>query len=233
MGPDMIGNRVLKHAETSLTPIFTKLFNVSFQQSVFPSIWKDASVIPIHKKGSVNDCSNYRLVALTSCIAKVFEKCIFKYTFNYLRDNKLLSNFHTGFTPGHSTTNQLTYLYEFISKALDNGKEIRAVFCDISKAFDKVWHRGIIHKLSHLWINSNLLNWFKSYLENRKQRVVINGYKSDGKFILAGVPQGSVFGPLLFIIYINDIASTLIYGYLQMIHLCMLLLMIRLPLPTK
>ena len=98
----------------------------------------------------------------------------------------MLSNLQSGFTPGDSTTNQLTYLYEFISKSLDNGKEIRAVFCDISKAFDKVWHRGIIHKLSHLGINGNLLNWFKSYLENRTQRVVINGYK----FILAGVPQG-------------------------------------------
>jgi len=120
-----------------------------------------------------------------------------------------LTKLQSGFMPGDSTGYQLISLYNVIAKALDEGEEVRAVFCDVSKAFDKVWHKGLIYKLKLYGIRGNLLNWFTSYLENRSQRVVIQGTRSTTKYIEAGVPQGSVLGPLLFLVYINDIVENI------------------------
>ena len=156
-GPDGISNTFLKMNARLLAFPLSEIFNLSLSEETFPQVWKEASVVPIHKKGCTDDCSNYRPVALTPCLAKVMEKCVFKYVFNYFRDNDILSHLQSGFTPGDSTVNQLTYLYDFIAGAVDKGKEIRAVFCDVSKAFDKVWHKGIIYKLQKYGIKGELL----------------------------------------------------------------------------
>ena len=135
------------------------------------------------------------------------ERCIHKYLCNYITVNDILTPLQSDFRHGDSTTNQLLHTYHTICKAVDKGKEIRAVFCDISKAFDRVWHKGLLFKLLTIGCSDSIVNWFLSYLSNRRQRVVINGQASDWTSVLAKVPQGSILGPLLFLFIINDIVK--------------------------
>ncbi len=138
------------------------------------------------------------------------ERVIFKHLFNHLSINDLIYKQQSGFLPGLSTVYQLIDIYNQICKAIDEKQHTCIVFCDISKAFDRVWHAGLLFKLKQNGVEASLYNWIKSYLSSRQQRVFVGSAFSENKLINAGVPQGSVLDPLLFRIYVNDITDRLI-----------------------
>ena len=206
-GPDLVNGIVLKEISSELSTPLATLFNFSLRIGKVPRQWKLAHVCAIFKKNDPHDASNYRPISLLSVLSKVLERIIHKHVFNFFLQHNVITSLQSGFVPKDSTVNQLTSVYHSFCQALDEGKEIRAVFCDISKAFDRVWHRGLLFKLQKSGISGRLLTWFENYLSDRTQCVVLSGTHSDIVHISAGVPQGSILGPLLFLIYINDIVE--------------------------
>ena len=166
---------------------------------------KDANVTPVFKKNDKQNKINYRPISLLPNLGKVFERAVFNHLYKYCQDNGLLTWRNSGYKPLDSSVNQLVYIAHKIYQSLENGEDVCFVSLDASSAFDRVWHEGLLFKLKCKGVNGKLLEWFRSYLTNRRQRVVIKGQCSKWAYILAGVPQGSILGPLLFLIYIDDI----------------------------
>ena len=196
--------------ESLLRPL-SIIFCNSLKSFIYPTTWKKANIIPAHKKGDKQYVNNYRPVLLLPVFGKIFEKLIFNEIYSFLDREKLLNTNQSGFWPFDSCVNQLLTITQEIFSAFDcnSSLEICLIFLDISKAFDKVWHEGLLYKLKSFGISGNLLNLIKHYLTDRSQRVLLNGQCSNWQPILVGVPQGSILGPSFFLIYINNVPGGL------------------------
>ncbi len=205
----------IKQCFDSILIPFKHIINLSFSTGIIPSQLKIAKVVPIYKSGDPRLLNNYRPISLLSNFSKILEKIMYNRLVNHIEHHNLLSNHQFGFRKNHSTIHPMILLDNFISESLNNKNYAIAIFCDLSKAFDTVDHTILISKIKKMGVGGTDLDWFKNYLTGRKQYVYVNGSSSTLREILLGVPQGSILGPLLFLIYINDLPEcTTLYSLL-------------------
>jgi hypothetical protein len=205
----MVPTRILKEFADTLSPMLTAIFQQSLDTGEVPNDWKEANISAIYKKSSKQDPANYRPVSLTSVCCKTLEHILYSNIMNHLDSHGILVHFQHGFREKRSTESQLIQTIDDILKNADERGHTDILILDFSKAFDTVPHARLMKKLQHYGINDKTHRWLRNWLTGRKQRVVVEGEESRTEQVKSGVPQGTVLGPLMFLVYINDIADNI------------------------
>ena len=203
MGPEKIPARLLRCCAPYISSSLSDLFNKSLNTGKIPKEWKSSNITPVPKSDQKNEASNYRPISLLSIVSKILERYIYNQLVNHISCQ--LHNLQFGFLKGKSTTSQLLQVLHEIGESLDKRIQTDILYLDFAKAFDKVDHQLLIKKLRRVRVGRNLLAWFENYLTDRHQQVTVPGKTSQSIPVLSGVPQGSILGPLLFLVYVNDI----------------------------
>ena len=214
-GLDDVSSKLLKLAKPAILNSLVYIMNLSLSTGVFPDLWKVAKIIPLHKGGDMS-INNFRPIAILPVLSKIIERAVHKHLYDYLSEHRLINENQSGFRPFHSTETCLLDMVNQWTSSMNSGNMIGVAFIDLRKAFDTVSHKILLDKLNDLGASDTSIKWFRSYLSCRTQRVSFKNSLSSSRNVTTGVPQGSILGPLFFLIFINSMSSVISYGKISM-----------------